>query len=117
MLQPSRGKFVQKSAGQPDVVVLREFKLSEQAPGRIGAGRTLRAILWMVGFLAAIVLLGYPFAIPLLVFLYVKLQGREGWVLSGIFALAVWGVFYVVFDQLLHLPFPAGWILQWLGPA
>ncbi|HEX9687407.1 MAG TPA: tripartite tricarboxylate transporter TctB family protein [Burkholderiales bacterium] len=94
-----------------------EFKLSEQAPGRAGAGRTVRAIVWMVGFLAAIVLLGYPFAIPLLVFLYLKLQGREGWVLSGVFALAVWGVFYVVFDQLLHLPFPAGWILQWLGLA
>jgi hypothetical protein len=71
----------------------------------------------MVGFLAAIALLGYPIAIPLLVFLYLKLQGRERWMLSAAVALAVWGVFYAVFDELLHLPFPAGWIQQWLGLA
>ena len=92
-----------------------EFKLSEQGPGSTGKGRTLLAIAWMVGFLAAIVLLGFPLAIPLLVVLYMKLQGREGWLISGVFALAVWGVFYVVFDQLLHLPFAAGWIQDWIG--
>lgn len=86
-----------------------EFKLSEQTPGRTGAGRTLLAIVWMVGILAGIVLLGYPLAIPLLILLYLKLQGREGWVFSGVFVLAVWGIFYAVFDQLLHLTFPAGW--------
>jgi hypothetical protein len=37
--------------------------------------------------------------------------------LSAAVALAVWGVFYAVFDELLHLPFPAGWIQQWLGLA
>lgn len=94
-----------------------EFKLSEPALGRPGAARTLTAIGWMVGFLAAIVLLGYPLAIPLLVFFYLKLQGREGWTLSALVALAVWGFFYAVFDQLLHVPFPAGWIQQWLGFA
>ncbi|HEY7655260.1 MAG TPA: tripartite tricarboxylate transporter TctB family protein [Burkholderiales bacterium] len=94
-----------------------EFKLSEQASGRPGAARALTAIAWMVGFLAAIALLGYPIAIPLLVFLYLKLQGRERWMLSAAVALAVWGVFYAVFDELLHLPFPAGWIQQWLGLA
>jgi hypothetical protein len=94
-----------------------EFRLSEQASGRPGAARTLTAIAWMAGFLAAIVLLGYPIAIPLFVFFYLKLQGREGWMLSAAVALTVWGVFYAVFDQLLHLPFPAGWIQQWLGLA
>jgi hypothetical protein len=92
-----------------------EFRLSEQPEGRAGARRLLLAIVWMAGFLAAIVLLGYPLAIPLIVLLYLKLQGREGWVFSGVFALTVWGVFYAVFDMLLHLPFPAGWIQGWLG--
>ena len=94
-----------------------EFKLSEQSQGRAGARRLLLAAAWMGGFLAAILLLGYPLAIPLIVLLYLKLQGREGWVFSGFFALAVWGVFYAVFDMLLHLPFPAGWIQGWLGLA
>jgi hypothetical protein len=28
-----------------------------------------------------------------------------------------WGIFYGLFDQLLHLPFPAGWLFSWLGLA
>lgn len=92
-----------------------EFKLSDQLPGWTGAWRMLLAVAWLIGFLAAIVLVGFVLAVPLMVFSYLKAQGREGWVLSGVFALAVWGAFYVVFDQLLHLPFAAGWIQEWLG--
>jgi hypothetical protein len=29
----------------------------------------------------------------------------------------VWVCFYGLFDRLLHLPFPAGWIQTWLGLA
>lgn len=94
-----------------------EFRLSEQALGRPGARRILLAVVWMIGFFAAIVLVGYLVAVPLLVVLYIRLQGREGWLLSAVFALVVWAVFYGVFDQLLHLPFPSGWIQQWLGLA
>lgn len=94
-----------------------EFKLSEHTPGRSTVRRTLLAIAWMIGFFAAIVLLGFPLAVPLLVLLYVKLQGREGWVVSGAMAIGVWAFFYGVFDRLLHLPFPAGVIQGWLGLA
>jgi len=94
-----------------------EFRLSGQASGATAVRRTLLAIGWLVGFFAAIVLLGYPVAVPLLVFLYLKLQGREGWILSGVFAGVVWAAFYAIFDRLLHVPFPAGWIAAWLGLA
>ncbi len=94
-----------------------DFQLSEQLPPKIAVRRTWVAIAWMLGFLAGIVLVGFPLAVPLLVLLYVRLQGREGWGLSVGLALAVWGLFYGVFDQLLHLPFPAGWIQAWLGLA
>jgi hypothetical protein len=94
-----------------------EFRLSGQAPGGAAGRRTLLAIGWLIGFLAAIALLVYPVAVPLLVFLYLKLEGREGWIFSGVFAGVVWAVFFVVFDRLLHLPFPAGWIQTWVGLA
>lgn len=94
-----------------------DFRLSDQLPPQIALRRTLTAVAWMLGFLAGIVLVGFPVAVPLLVLLYVKLQGREGWGLSVGLALAVWGLFYGVFDQLLHLPFPAGWVQGWLGLA
>jgi hypothetical protein len=74
--------------------------------------RTLVGIAWMLGFFAAIVLLGFPIAVPLFVLLYLKLQGREGWTVSLVMTLAVWGLFYGLFDRLLHLPFPAGRIFS-----
>jgi hypothetical protein len=90
----------------------REFQLSI---GEETARRTAVAVGWILAFFAAIVLLGFPIAVPLFVLLYLKLQGREGWVLSIVMTLAVWGVFYGLFDQLLHLPFPAGWLVAWFG--
>jgi hypothetical protein len=63
------------------------------------------------------VLLGFPIAVPLFVLLYLRLQGREGWIVSLAMTAAVWGVFYGLFNRLLHLPFPAGWLVTWLGFA
>jgi Tripartite tricarboxylate transporter TctB family len=77
--------------------------------------RTLVAIGWMLGFFAAIVLLGFPIAVPLFMVLYLKMQGREGWALTVSMTLAVWGVFYGLFVYLLHLPFPSGWVFDWFG--
>jgi hypothetical protein len=94
-----------------------DFQLSEQSPSEARVRRLLIAVGWMLGFLAGIALVGFPVAVPLLVLLYAKLQGREGWGLSLGLAVAVWGFFYGVFDQLLHLPFPDGWIQIWLGLA
>lgn len=77
--------------------------------------RILVATGWMVGFLAAIVLLGFPIAVPLFLLLYLRLQGGERWITSVVITAIVWAVFYGLFDALLHLPFPAGWLLGWPG--
>ena len=79
--------------------------------------RTLVAWGWMLGFFAAIVLVGFQLAVPAFVFLYLVVQGRERWLFSIIFAVAVWAFFYGLFDALLHLPFPPGLIFEWLGLA
>ena len=92
-----------------------EFQLSDQGKDGGAARRTLIAVAWMAGFFLAIVLIGFQAAIPLLVLAYLRLQGRESWGLSIVFALSVWAVVYLVFDWLLHLPFPAGLLLEWLG--
>ena len=70
---------------------------------------------WMLGFFAAIALLGFPIAVPLFLFLYLKVQGGEGWMLSTVLTAGVFAVFYGLFDRLLHLPFPQGWLLQFFG--
>jgi hypothetical protein len=48
---------------------------------------------------------------------YLRFEGKESWLFSGAFALMVWGAFYGLFERLLHLPFPPGWLLEWLGLA
>ena len=72
---------------------------------------------WMIAFLAVIVLLGFPIAVAAFVLLYLKMQAKESWLFSIVFTAALWGAFYGLFDLLLHLPFPAGWLLEWLGLA
>jgi hypothetical protein len=94
-----------------------DFQLSGHLPARVMLARTLRAAGWMVGFFGAIVLLGFPIAVPLFVLLYLRLQGHESWGLSVAITVAVWGFFYGLFDRLLHLPFPAGLIQGWMGLA
>ena len=94
-----------------------DFRISSDLPARTIARRTLQAAAWMAGFFAAIALTGFPVAVPLFVFLYLRLQGGESWVSSLAFSAAVWGCFYAIFGWLLRLPFPAGWIQGWLGYA
>jgi hypothetical protein len=102
--------FFGKAPGQADEA--SDFQLSI---GKDSLRRTLVAAGWILAFFAAIVLLGFPIAVPLFVFLYLRLQGRESWIVSIVMTGALWGVFYGLFDLLLHLPFPAGWLFAWLG--
>jgi hypothetical protein len=88
----------------------KDFQLSEHLPPRETLRRTGIAAAWILGFFAAILLLGFPIAVAVFVFAYLKFQGGESWLFSVVFTAATWGVFYGLFDRLLHLPFPAGWL-------
>ena len=87
-----------------------DFQISSDLPEGLVIRRTLLVAAWMLGFFAVIVLVGFPVAVPLFVFLYLRLQGREGWLFSAIFSAIVWALFYAIFKWLLNLPFPAGWL-------
>ncbi|HWI34894.1 MAG TPA: hypothetical protein VNU64_00445, partial [Burkholderiales bacterium] len=54
-----------------------DFRLSADQPNDVALRRTLLAAGWSVGFFIAIVLLGFQVAVPLLVFAYIRLQGKE----------------------------------------
>ncbi|MGH8689761.1 MAG: tripartite tricarboxylate transporter TctB family protein [Burkholderiales bacterium] len=92
---------------------VQDFQIAQDVPERVVLGRTANATAWIFGFFAAIVLLGFPVAVPLFVFLYLKLEGGEGWVFSIVYTAAIWVFFYGLFDRLLHLPFLEGWLLAW----
>ena len=61
---------------------------------------------WLLGFFLCIWLFGFFIAVPLYTFLYLKLQARERWVTSAGLTLATFIFFAVLFDQILHLPWP-----------
>lgn len=96
--------------GRTERTESREFQLSAHLPPRETLRRTAIAAAWILGFFAAILLLGFPIAVALFVFVYLKFQGRESWLFSAVFTAVTWGAFYLLFDRLLHLPFPAGWL-------
>ena len=90
---------------------LASTEAEDGVPRALALRRTLAAAGWIGGFFAAIVLLGFPLAVPAFVLLYLRLQGSESWLFSAIFSLVVWALFYGLFDRLLHLPFPPGALL------
>jgi hypothetical protein len=92
-----------------------DFKLSDHLPQAVALRRTLLAVGWILGFFLAIVLLGFLIAVPAFVFLYLKLQGKQGWIFSAVFTAGLFGFFYGLFDLLLHLPFPPGVLLSLVG--
>ena len=101
--------------GSPPGTQATDFELAEGLPANAPLRGTVLAVGWILGFFATIVMLSFPIAVPLFVFLYLKIQGRETSGRSLIFALVVSAIFYGIFDRLLHLPFPDGWIQTSLG--
>jgi TctA family transporter len=75
--------------------------------------RTLSMTAWIVGFFAAIWLLGFPIAVPLTILVYLK-GAQERWPISIALACLGWLAFYGLFDHLLHVPFPEGQLFLWL---
>jgi len=101
--------------GKSAASVASDFKLSEDQEPAVARRRTLLAAAWTVGFFLLILLVGFPIAVPVMVFTYLKVQGKEGWIFSAIFTGAVWLFFYGLFELLLHLHFPDGWLFGGFG--
>ncbi|MDQ5848492.1 MAG: tripartite tricarboxylate transporter TctB family protein [Pseudomonadota bacterium] len=90
---------------------LRDAGEPAEAAPPIARRRTLATFAWMAAFIVLVLLLGFPIAVPLFVFCYLRMQSRAGWGLSIALAAAAWGFFHVVFERLLHFPFEAGLLL------
>ncbi len=70
--------------------------------------RTLAFFAWFIGGALGIWLIGIVYALPLLVFLYALLQGKEKWltslIIGGCAYLVIWGLF----EYMLETRWPAG---------
>ncbi len=81
---------------------------------RIPVSKDVLAFLLILSFFFLILLVGFPIAVPLFVFLYMKVYGREKWGLSAGLAAAAWGGFYGLFVLVSNIHFEEGWIQQGL---
>jgi hypothetical protein len=91
-----------------------DLDFAADVPPEVARRRVIDTLLWIAGFIALVALNGFPIAVPIFVFLYLRLQSRASWLLSFTLTLASWGFFYGLFIWLLHLPFEDGWIQIWL---
>ena len=70
--------------------------------------RTLAFFAWFIGGALGIWLIGIVYALPLLVFLYALLQGKEKWftslIIGGCAYLMIWGLF----EYMLETRWPSG---------
>jgi hypothetical protein len=91
-----------------------DFELTTDIDPLVARRRTLTIIAWILGFFVLILLVGFPLGVPVFVFLYLKLAGKEGWGMTFVLTVISWLLMKGLFDRLLHLPFPQGWIFSLL---
>lgn len=87
-----------------------DFTFSGHEDKALVRKRTLSIFLWILGFFFLVILMGFPIAVPLFVFCYLKLEGREGWPVTLAATLITWGCFYGLFVWFLNVPFMEGLI-------
>ncbi len=87
----------------------------EDRDQKIAWRRTVGIFAWIGGFFLMIILLGFPVAVPLLVFLYLKVQNKESWRLTLILTGSTVVFFYGLFVWIIETPFPDGLLVRWLG--
>jgi putative tricarboxylic transport membrane protein len=81
----------------------------EIAP-ELGRQRTVSIILWTVGFFVAIWLLGFSYAVPLTILLYLKFAG-ESWFITASVTFFSWLFYWGLFEKMLNVPFPEGLLI------
>ena len=87
-----------------------DFQLTDTVEPALARMRTIAIMIWTVGFLVLILLVGFPLAVPIFIFAYLKIAGREPWALTIALTAVSWLSMEGLFTRLLHLPFPEGLI-------
>lgn len=75
---------------------------------KIERRRTLMYFSWFIGGAIGIWLLGIVIALPLLVFLYTLIEGREKWITSLIMAACTYLLIWGLFEYMLESRWPPG---------
>lgn len=91
---------------------IMDFQFAEGTDPAVARRRMAQVWGWLLGLPVAIYLVGFSIAIPLVTFAYLKVQGREGWLLSIILAAAAYLFYYGLFENFLHIPTPRPYLFR-----
>ena len=93
-----------RASGGIEMDEVREVKLDRKTELR----RTLTFFGWFIGGALGIWLLGLSYSMPLLVFLYGLIEGKEKWITALIMAVCTYALVSGVFEHLLETRWPPG---------
>ena len=83
------------------------YRLEDRAPaGQDHSDARLLFFGWMAGFAACMALIGLIPTVPIFIIAFMRIEGREPWKIVIPMAACVVLLIYVVFDQLLAIPWP-----------
>ena len=99
----------------PDATGAADLYLDANLRSGEALKRTFIICAWLVGIFAGTWLLGQLIALPLFVFLYLKVGSNEGWVVSLFLTAGAIAFLYGVFDQVIHASWYEGELFRFLG--
>jgi putative tricarboxylic transport membrane protein len=102
--QLARDIYGRKKKKHSDIPELPE---TEVAPEDVRK-RTISIILWTLGFFLIIWFLGFAYAVPLTMLLYLRFAAKESWLMTGLVTFFSWLFYWSLFEKLLNVPFPDG---------
>jgi hypothetical protein len=92
-----------------------DFQFTREIDPLLARRRTIVIFCWIFGFCLGVWLVGFSVSIPIVVFLYLKVQTSEGWALSLSLTAAAWLIYWGLFEKILLLPLPEGQLFLWIG--
>ena len=100
-----------ETAGGPAV----EAEFSNEVTPELARRRAIATFSWIAGFIVLVYLVGFPLAVPLFIFFYLKLQSQENWLWSITLTATAWVFFYALFQRVVQLQFESGVMQNWFG--
>jgi len=70
---------------------------------------------WLVGFALLIWAIGMVYSIPIYLFSYMTIQGKYGWLKSGLYAVGATAFVFLLFQYAFRVSWPQGELLVMLG--
>ena len=91
-----------------------DLDFSSDVPPEVARRRVINTFSWIIAFIVSVYLIGFPLTVPLFIFFYLKFQSEVSWLYTIAATAITWGVFYTLFQWLVHIQFEPGAIQTWL---